>query len=189
VADSGAEQSPFFGRADTHIYLNWLKPAGNRQSRMSIKAPKAQPAAQSAGAKKRPRSLADFIAELVGSYVIVAAKNGVIYEGTLVGKEHGFLVLRDVTVRGSKYVAKVDTLLLNPDIIQHIHGKPRELIEAGYLAEPRSSQSSQPPEKPKPSQDDEYRKKLREEIEELYRKLAELAKTLPPDQELEVVTS
>jgi len=104
---------------------------------MSIKAPKAQ--ATQPSTRKRSRSLADFIAEIVGSYVIVAAKNGVIYEGTLAGKEHGFLILKDVTVRGSKYVAKVDTLLLNPDIIQHIHGKPKELIEAGALAEPPRS--------------------------------------------------
>jgi len=73
--------------------------------------------------------LADFIKQLIGENVTIVARNGIIYEGTLIDKDHGFLILKDAVVRGSKYTAKVSFLLVKPDIIQHIHGLPKELIE------------------------------------------------------------
>jgi len=73
--------------------------------------------------------LADFIKQLIGESVTIVARNGVIYEGVLVDKEHGFLILADATVRGAKYTAKVGFLLIKQDIIQHIHGPPKELAE------------------------------------------------------------
>jgi len=78
---------------------------------------------------KKAKNLADFIKQLIGEHIIIASKNGVLYEGTLVGKDHGFLILADATIRGSKYTAKVGFLLIRQDIIQHVHGQPRELIE------------------------------------------------------------
>jgi len=78
---------------------------------------------------KKAKNLADFIKQLIGEHVVIASKNGVIYEGTLIDKDHGFLILKDATVRGSKYTAKVSFLLVKPDIVQHIHGQVRELIE------------------------------------------------------------
>jgi len=78
---------------------------------------------------KKARNLAEFIKQLIGESVTIVARNGIIYEGTLIDKDHGFLILKDAVIRGSKYTAKVSFLLVKPDIIQHIHSKPLELIE------------------------------------------------------------
>jgi len=78
---------------------------------------------------RKTKNLADFIRQMIGENVVIASKNGVLYEGILVNKEHGFLVLKDSTIRGSKYTAKVGFLLVKQDIIQHIHSKPQQLIE------------------------------------------------------------
>jgi len=79
--------------------------------------------------RKRSKSLADFLKDVVGEYVTVVSRNGVVYEGYVAGKDHGFLILRDAVVRGSKYVARVQVVLIKPDTIQHIHSKPLELKE------------------------------------------------------------
>jgi len=78
---------------------------------------------------KKAKNLADFIKQLIGENVTIVARNGIIYEGTLVNKDHGFLILKDAVVRGSKYTAKVSFLLVKPDVVQHIHSKPLELTE------------------------------------------------------------
>jgi len=78
---------------------------------------------------KRTKNLADFIKQLIGEHVVISSKNGVLYEGTLIDKDHGFLILKDAVVRGSKYTAKVSFLLVKPDVVQHIHSKPLELVE------------------------------------------------------------
>jgi len=79
--------------------------------------------------ERKVRNLADFIKQLIGEKVVIVARNGIIYEGTLIGKEHSFLILKDTAVKGSKYTAKVSTILIKPDIIQHIHESPKELTE------------------------------------------------------------
>jgi len=80
--------------------------------------------------KERKEGVSDYIVKLFGSsHVVISARNGVLYEGVLVGKEHGYLVLRDCIVRGSKYTARVSYCLVNVDMIQHIHDKPLELKE------------------------------------------------------------
>lgn len=78
---------------------------------------------------KRAKNLAEFIKQVIGEQVVIVSRNGVIYEGTLVNKDHGFLILKDVVIRGSKHTAKVSFLLVKPDVIQHIHSKPLELVE------------------------------------------------------------
>jgi len=98
-----------------------------------LSTPIVKPKSVRATGGRGRESLAEFIVSNIGSFVIISTKNGVIYEGTLIGKDHGFLILTNVIVRGSKYIAKVDKLLLNPDIIQHIHGKPIQVIEARCL--------------------------------------------------------
>ena len=75
--------------------------------------------------------LADFVRERVGSYVTVVARNGVMYEGLLAGKEYGFLVLKNATIRGSRWEARVSTVLVSIENIQHIHGPPLELKPLG----------------------------------------------------------
>jgi len=60
--------------------------------------------------------------------IVIVARNGLIYEGTLTGFAFGFLVLSDAVVKGTKYTAKVDTLYVKLDMVQHIHPEPRELI-------------------------------------------------------------
>jgi len=78
---------------------------------------------------RKAKNLADFIKELIGEHIVISSKNGVIYEGILIDKDHGFLILKDATIKGSKYMAKVRLLLVKQDIIQHIHSKPLELSE------------------------------------------------------------
>jgi len=78
---------------------------------------------------KKAKNLADFIKQLTGEHIVISSKNGVIYEGILVDKDHGFLILKDAVVRGSKYTAKVSFLLVKSDVVQHIHSKPLELVE------------------------------------------------------------
>jgi len=73
--------------------------------------------------------LAEFIKELIGERVVIASKSEVLYEGTLIDKNHGFLILKDTTIRGSKYTAKVSFLLVKPDAVLYIHSKPIELAE------------------------------------------------------------
>jgi len=79
--------------------------------------------------KKKAKNMAEFIKELIGENIVIVARNGIIYEGTLIDKDHGFLILKDVVIRGSKYTAKVSFLLVKPDVVQHIHSKPIELTE------------------------------------------------------------
>jgi len=98
--------------------------------RASKAEPKAKPEPRAEPKERRSPSIAEFISERVGTYITIAARNGVIYEGMLAGKEHGFLILKNATVRGSKWVAKVSTVLVNIDAIQHIHGPPLELKPA-----------------------------------------------------------
>jgi len=117
------------------IFIN----LNNRNKRRHMSRPRApNPTASTASRAlqmeikeraKKARNLADFIKELIGEHIIISSKNGVIYEGTLIGKDHGFLILADATVRGAKYTAKVGFLLIKQDIIQHIHGPPKELAE------------------------------------------------------------
>jgi len=78
---------------------------------------------------KKAKNLADFIKQVIGEHITIVARNGIIYEGIIVDKDHGFLILKDAIVRGSKHTAKVGFLLVKPDIIQHIHSKPIELTE------------------------------------------------------------
>jgi len=78
---------------------------------------------------RKAKNLAEFIKQLIGEQVIIVSRNGVIYEGTLIDKNYGFLILKDAVVHGSKYTAKVSFLLIKPDTIQHIHGPPKELVE------------------------------------------------------------
>jgi len=78
---------------------------------------------------RKAKNLAEFVKELIGEHVTIVSRNGIIYEGILIDKDHGFLILKDATVRGSKYTASVSLLLVKQDIIQHIHSKPQQLIE------------------------------------------------------------
>jgi len=87
--------------------------------------------------------LADFVRERVGSYVTVVARNGVVYEGLLAGKEHGFLVLKNAVIRGSRWEARVSTVLVSVESIQHIHGPPLELKPLGSTA-PSTTPSNTP---------------------------------------------
>jgi len=79
--------------------------------------------------KKKAKNMTEFIKELIGENITIVARNGIIYEGTLIDKDHGFLILKDAVVRGSKYIAKVGFLLVKPEVVQHIHSKPIELTE------------------------------------------------------------
>jgi len=101
-------------------------------SRPRAPSPSAAPRALELEVKERARkakNMADFIKQLIGENVTIVARNGVIYEGTLIDKDHGFLILKDAVIRGSKYTAKVSFLLVKPDVVQHIHSKPLELID------------------------------------------------------------
>jgi len=85
---------------------------------------------------RKAKNMANFIKQLIGENIVIVARNGVIYEGILVDKDHGFLILKDATIRGSKYTAKVGFLLVKQDIIQHIHSKPLELSENKLAHQP-----------------------------------------------------
>jgi len=88
------------------------------------------PRVEASRIKKNKPSLADYVIRVFNTaHVHIVARNGIVYEGILVGKNYGFLVLRDVTIHGKKYVAKVSYCLVRPEIIQHIHPKPLELKE------------------------------------------------------------
>lgn len=74
-------------------------------------------------------NLVKFILRLFGNNNIhISTKNGVVYEGTLIGKEHGYLILKDAIIRNDKYITKVNYLLLKPDVIQHIYPKSIEAL-------------------------------------------------------------
>jgi len=74
-------------------------------------------------------NLVKFILRLFNNDNIhISTKNGIVYEGTLIGKEHGYLILKDVIIRNDKYITKVNYLLLKPDVIQHIYPKSIEAI-------------------------------------------------------------
>jgi len=80
--------------------------------------------------EKKKESLGEFIESMLGnSDVVIASRNGVIYNGKLIKVEKGFLYLRDAEIRGSKYSALVSDVLIDIHMVQHIHTKPKEIIK------------------------------------------------------------
>jgi len=73
------------------------------------------------------KSIFDVLRASIQGPVVIASRNGVLYEGILTGFAFGFLVLTLATIRGSKYTAKVDVVYVKLDMVQHIHPLPKEL--------------------------------------------------------------
>jgi len=92
---------------------------------------------EKAKAKEKPekpvapkfKNIFDVLRASIQGPVVIASRNGVLYEGVLVGYAFGFLVLSPATIRGSKYTAKVDVVYVKLDMVQHVHPLPKELSE------------------------------------------------------------
>lgn len=83
--------------------------------------------------KQKPRSREQreehIVNTLTGVQVVVQARTGTIYEGEVVGYKDGFVILKNAVIKGKKHLAKTKALLVDRNIITHLHAVPTELKE------------------------------------------------------------
>jgi hypothetical protein len=60
---------------------------------------------------------------------IQQARSSVLYIGELVDYADGFLILKNAKVLGTKHTAEVDTLIINKNLVAHIHTEPKSVEE------------------------------------------------------------
>lgn len=77
--------------------------------------------------EKKKEKKKKFLELLTGKKVIIQSKFGIIYEGTLTGKDGDYYILTQAKIIGKNNIAYVDLIGIKHNVIAHIHIEPKKI--------------------------------------------------------------